>query len=210
LTLTYIEAIDDQFVVAFWEFVSQGGYRIRQKSTGQNSFYRFLDPSEADFPVMLELFSRLPEGITFHGKGSITPIPTSEEIASLSAILLDDQFYDFIKGGTITLDGLPVVQATHLIPLKAHAWLDLSTRKENGERIDSKNIRKHKNDIFRLYKLLSADDQVSLPKEVGRPLQEFLSRMESSGKVDLKSLGLENDSTEEIFKRIRKIYDLPR
>lgn len=30
------------------------------------------------------------------------------------------------------------------------AWLDLSERKAAGEDIDSKNIKKHKNDVFRL------------------------------------------------------------
>ena len=34
---------------------------------------------------------------------------------------------------------------------KIKAWLDLTYRKNNGETIDSKNMKKHKNDVFRLY-----------------------------------------------------------
>ena len=37
---------------------------------------------------------------------------------------------------------------------KAKAWLDLTERKNAGENVDSKNIRKHKNDVFRLTALL--------------------------------------------------------
>ena len=38
----------------------------------------------------------------------------------------------------------------HIILFKIKAWLDLSERRENGEHIDSKNIKKHKNDIMRI------------------------------------------------------------
>ncbi len=34
------------------------------------------------------------------------------------------------------------------------AWLDLLHRKSEGEQINSRNIRKHKNDVFRLTELL--------------------------------------------------------
>jgi len=45
-------------------------------------------------------------------------------------------------------------------------WLDLSERKAKGGQVDSKNIRKHKNDIHRLSALLSADTKLALPTTV--------------------------------------------
>ena len=42
------------------------------------------------------------------------------------------------------------MSANYLIPFKARAWMDLTDRKATGVHVDSKNIRKHKNDIFRL------------------------------------------------------------
>jgi hypothetical protein len=42
-----------------------------------------------------------------------------------------------------------MVGASRLIALKARAWLDLTERAERGEQIDSKTIKKHKNDVFR-------------------------------------------------------------
>jgi hypothetical protein len=42
-----------------------------------------------------------------------------------------------------------------LIPLKAAAWLDLTRRKTAGEIVDSKDIQKHRRDVFRLFAVLS-------------------------------------------------------
>lgn len=54
----YLEALDAEFVRVFWEFVRAGGYEIQKKSTGERQFYRFQKPANADYPFMLELFSR--------------------------------------------------------------------------------------------------------------------------------------------------------
>lgn len=80
----------------------------------------------------------------------------------LSAILLDDEYYAFIVNGRRSIDGLPWIGAEQLIPLKARAWRDLGARKTAGEKVDSKDIRKHGNDVIRLSVLLAPDTQVSL------------------------------------------------
>jgi hypothetical protein len=56
-----IEAMDGEFVQAFWGFVRSGGYQVQEKSTGQRQFYRFYKPTNKDYPFMLELFSRQPD-----------------------------------------------------------------------------------------------------------------------------------------------------
>lgn len=61
-------------------------------------------------------------------------------ISSLSAILLDDDYYEFLKQGKVTVDGVTVLDAAYLIPFKAKAWMDLTDRKAAGEHVDSKNI----------------------------------------------------------------------
>ena len=57
----FVEALDSAFVRAFWEFVRTGGYEVQEKSTGEKQFYRFQKPANADYPFMLELFSRQPD-----------------------------------------------------------------------------------------------------------------------------------------------------
>jgi hypothetical protein len=34
-----------------------------------------------------------------------------------------------------------------IIPFKARAWIDLSRRQAEGEKIDSRDVRKHRNDV---------------------------------------------------------------
>ena len=59
----HVEALDIEFVRAFWNFIKSGGYQNRQQSTGKEIFYRFFSPSNTEFPSMLELFSRAPDTV---------------------------------------------------------------------------------------------------------------------------------------------------
>ena len=78
----------------------------------------------------------------------IVPIHIDNSISSLSAILLYESYYNFLINGTGVIDGMSVLNAEHIIPFKAKAWLDLTERKANGEHVDSRDIKKHKNDVL--------------------------------------------------------------
>ena len=88
----YVEALDAAFVQAFWEFVRMGGYEVQEKSTGEKQFYRFQKPTNADYPFMLELFSRQPDVLQVADGSHLTPLPVEEDASSLSAILLDNDY----------------------------------------------------------------------------------------------------------------------
>lgn len=139
-----IEALTSEFVNLLWSFIDEGGYQHRQKSTGKTEFYRFYEPAKEEFPYMLELFSRKPDAIRYSSKSHLSPIPFDEEASSLSAILMDDQYYEFVRNGKMISDDLPVISEIYLIPLKAKAFLELTDRKITGAAIDSKDIKKHK------------------------------------------------------------------
>lgn len=203
-----VEALDADFVKAFWDFIRKGNYMIQEKSTGKKQFYRFKNPEDGSFPVMLELFSRMPDALTIGDDSHLTPIPMDEEVSSLSAILLDTDYYEFIHAGKQEIDGLPVVGPTFLIPLKAKAWLDLTKRREAGETIDGKDIKKHKNDVFRLYQIIDPSQSISLPGSIEEDLRRFFDEMEKDQNVDLMSLGLRSRSLDEILGDLRSIYCL--
>lgn len=202
-----LEVLDRSFVEAFWEFVREGKYKVQQKSTGRQQFYRFKKPATEGYPFMLELFSRVPDMLQLANDSHLTPIPTEEEVASLSAILLDNNYYRFLHGGKKDSDGLSFVGPEHLIPLKARAWLDLTRRKEQGDAIDSKDIKKHKNDVFRLYQILNPDFGGNIPDKVKDDLREFISIMETE-RIDFKSLGLSSMDLDSVLEDIRRIYVL--
>ena len=102
-----------------------------------------------------------------------------DDISSLSAILLDNDYYEFLKQGKVVVDGVTVLDAAYLIPFKAKAWMDLTDRKAAGEHVDSKNIKKHKNDVFRLTELIDPTAKIVAPQRVYADIQEFVQRMKN-------------------------------
>lgn len=201
-----VEAIDSEFGKAFWDFVAEGGYEIREKSNGEPEFYRFRKPSDASFPKEIELFSRKSDVLTYSEDSRLTPIHISDEISSLSAILLNDEYYSFLKNGLVLIDEIQVLNYTHIIPFKAKAWLDLKSRKERGEAVDSKNVLKHKRDVFRLSQLIAESDSVILPEEIRRDMQDFVSVMENDD-IDLNSISVLG-TKEEILAVLKTVYNL--
>jgi hypothetical protein len=202
-----VEVFDPQFAEVFWEFIRLGKYETRQKSTGKRLFYRFHSPQAEGFPEMLELFARVPDALDLKGDNGITPIPVDEEISSLSAIIMNDAYYNFVMERRSILDGISLVKADGLIPLKARAYVDLTNRKAAGETIDSKNIRKHKNDIFRLFTVLERDIRISLAASLRKDLAVAFSLMEQDP-PDLKSLGISRITFTEVLDGLREIYNL--
>jgi hypothetical protein len=203
-----VEVLNQEFVSAFKKFVNQGNYQNRQQSTGKDIFYRFSSPENKDFPTMLELFSRLPDAIKLDIDGHITPIPLNETMISLSAILLDDNYYDFIHGRKLEIKGLSTIGPTHLISLKAKAWLELTTKRQANETtVNEKDIKKHKNDILRLHQLLSIDENINLPHPIKSDLKEFLQRIEQDW-IDLKTLELKNTTYERVLGNLKAIYNI--
>jgi hypothetical protein len=204
----HIEALTPAFGSAFWTFVKRGGYEIRQASkTGKPVLYRFRQPASPGFPAMLELFCRAPEGISLDEGAHLTPIPFEESVASLSAILLDDDYYAFIVNGHKEIDRLPWIGAEHLIPLKACAWLDLSSRKAAGEKVDSRDVRKHGSDVIRLSQLFVPDTHVSLAPRIAGDVEKFLAALVNDGSYDPKALGIDL-SLAEVADRLRRSYSL--
>jgi hypothetical protein len=169
-----VEILDQDFVAAMRAFIEEGAYEIRQRSSGRPILYRFAKPASEDFPFMLELFTRSTEEAELAPGQGIIPVETASGLQSLSAILLNDAYYDLIRTQHASRDGLGFANATALIPLKAHAWLDLTRRRAEGETIDSKDIDKHRSDVFRLAATLPEEPGPVLPEPIPTDLAEFL------------------------------------
>jgi hypothetical protein len=204
----HIEALDAAFGETFWRFVEAGQYETRQTSTaGKRAFYRFQKPVDEHFPLVLELFCRAPEGIALAAGSHLTPIPFDEAVASLSAILLDDDYYHFILSGRRETDGLAWVGEDRLIPLKAVAWLDLKARREKGEPVDAKSIRKHANDVLRLAQLLAPDTRIVVAEKIAQDLARFLEGIAADATIDPRALGLPG-TLADISARIQQAYEI--
>ena len=199
-----IEALNEDFGRAFWQFIKDGGYIFKEKSNGEPEFYRFRNPSDGSYPKEIELFSKKSGILKYDENDRLTPIHISDEISSLSAILLNDEYYSFLTSGLTKIDGIQTLNYTHIIPFKAKAWLDLKKRKENGEQVDSKNILKHKRDVFRLSQLITEADRVELGKEIRNDMEKFINEMEKDD-IILKDIGL-NGNKYDILEMLRSVY----
>ena len=143
-----VEALTPEFGEKFWEFIQDGKYRNKATNGERPQFYRFDKPEDDSFPKMVELFCR--SDFELREMTGITPIHIDDTVSSLSAILLNDDYYNVLLAGKVIADGLSVLRPEYLILFKAKAYLDLKQRKENGEKIDSDDIKKHKKDVLRI------------------------------------------------------------
>ena len=126
-----VEALTPQLAERFWEYVRNAGYIHINKNTGRMQCCRFDKPQKPEYPVMIELFAGKPN-ILDDGCGMKIPVSISDDVSSLSAILLDKDYYNLILEGQICVDGIPVLKPEYLIPLKNRAWSDLSERKKTA------------------------------------------------------------------------------
>jgi hypothetical protein len=196
----HVELLTSEFAKRFWAFVEAGGYQKKEGGPNEKAnVYRFQKPIDPDFPHMLELFSRKPDQVRFTLPSHLTPIPIDEQISSLSAILLDDDYYKFVLDGRRSKHGMPSwVGEDRLIPLKAIAWLEMQNRVKSGESIDSKKINKHLVDIVQLSGLLQPNTIISTPLKLRSDLQKFAEEV---------SL-LNNDQALQAIGRIYQAYGL--
>ncbi len=103
--------------------------------------------------------------------------------------------------------GLSLVTGECLITLKAKAFIDLFTRKKAGEQsIDTRNIRKHQNDIARIVAGLPGKKTLLLPGALREDMDRFLQLMEVET-IDMKSLNLPF-TQEDFLERMRQIFSL--
>ena len=191
-----------EFAKTFWEFIKEGEYKCGWKNSDEMHFYRFTEP-KSGYPVMIELFSRKP-GYHLDVEEGIIPIHIDDDTSSLSAILLNDDFYNFMLEGRKIVAGVSVLAENYIIPFKMYAWLDLKRRKEAGEHVNERDYKKHKNDVFRLLQITNPDEKVSVSGLVRESVENFLGEIEKE-QIRVEQLGL-MITKEEAMELLKSIY----
>ena len=206
-----VEALSADFVQALWQFIKDGGYENRQKGENEKKqeFYRFKNPIDRSYPKQLELFARRYGVIDLPDDAHLEPIPVGEDVSSLSAILMDDDYYNFTIAHSNTLDDIHIAGPEALICLKAKAYIEMTARKAQGADVDSDDIDKHKKDVFRLTTMLQADMDIQLPKRLHEDLTTFVNAIDELPNADfLKSAGLGGFTAQGIFEQMKKNFNL--
>lgn len=197
-----VEALTPEFGEKFWEFIQDGRYRNKSTNGQKPQFYRFDKPENEEYPKMVELFCR--SNFELREMTGITPIHIDDEVSSLSAILLNDDYYRILLEGKVVRNGLSVLRPEYLILFKAKAYLDLKQRKDRGEAVDSKNISKHKKDILRIAAELVLESIGELPEAVETDIRAFIDLLAQDpfDSNSLKAYGLSNEEVVEVLHRV--------
>lgn len=193
-----VEAQTKEFGDRFWRFITDGGYRNKARSNGKPQFYRFDKPIDSRFPKMIELFAR--NEFILESGAMLTPIHIDDSVSSLSAILLNDAYYQALLQGRYVIDGLSVLRPEWLIPFKAKAWLDLRKKID----ADSADVKKHRNDIIRLASELMME-KCTLPEEIRNDMKLFIDEFYVS-EAELKSLRIRGVRPDDIKEALINIY----
>lgn len=197
-----LEDKKEEFAKTFWEYIKEGKYKCGWKNSDKMHFYRFTEPIDG-YPVMIELFSRKP-GYNLEVEEGIIPIHIDDDTSSLSAILLNDDFYDFMLKGRRVVDGISVLGADYIIPFKMYAWVDLKRRKSKGEHVNERDYKKHKNDVFRLLQIVDPEVNIETEGLVRESIEAFLTEVISEP-VRTEQLGLQI-SMEDALEILRSKY----
>ena len=203
-----VEALDDAFVQHFYEFVRAGEYVLAEVD-GKKTFYRFIEPKAKGYPYMLELFSRNqgmlsapPEEI------HITDIETGEDVSSLSAILMNDDYYNLTMENSPLVDGLRVASEACLVVLKTRAYFGNLELKEKGVDIQDDKIYKHKKDVMRLLAVIDPGFRFPVPDSMRPDIENFIAVMDAENEAiqqSLKAMKIEA-APADLIEVMRKVF----
>lgn len=214
-----VENITADFGRKFWKFIDDGGYhnRIRKRGEGKEpvpELFRFLKPEAQGYPQQIELLSVYPDILGEPNGFHLTPIPVGESVPSLSAIIMDKEYYDFTLSRRKIIDGLSVADFLALLCLKATAFVNLSLqKKEDPSSVQGHDIRKHRDDVFKLLSAIETVDTIKLPENIKAKVEAFTSMiMESCEDKDFlksmdKTLGIGRHAIREYMEQLKEMFE---
>lgn len=185
-----LENLNDDFVSVLKLYLETCGYQQWEKHDLMRCgkpgkvMYRFINPKNLSAPAQIELLSRRGNVPTLDSQCTHAPVVTENGYTGLSCIVLEDDYYRFIKEEVQIYQDLPLLSIPALILLKIKAHLNLFSKyaenEVHGSDSGMSNIRKHRNDVF--FMLMALDDATPrcLPESLSRDVNEFVRLYEES------------------------------
>ena len=205
IDLVVVTKDNEIFLKRLLLFIKEAKYQTKQRTNNSNrkNLFRFLNSDNKNYPEQIELFASYSEDSVLIKDNTIIPIKTPQYYDYLSAILLNGDYYNLLLKYTAVVNGLHIATPEVLIPLKAHAYLNLTT-------VGSSSAKKHLNDIVKLATILDEEKQVildGLPKEDMQKIIPVVSNLKDDRvKQLLKSVGINRVDKELIIEVIEKVY----
>lgn len=180
-----LELLNQSFLDRFKLYLQQESYQSWEKHVLDNStkkvMYRF-SSSTSHGPACIELLSRKGDLPLLESGAHLSPLTHDGEYTGLSCILVHEAYYDFLRSQASSKHNCSLVSIPGLIMLKIKAYLNLHEAKRRGIHArgsdgSSRNINKHRNDIFFMLTDLRAarGARISLPEQLRTDLTTFMN-----------------------------------
>ncbi len=206
-----VEALTPDFGSRLWDFIKHANYTNRNigENEHKHEYYRFTNPQDKTYPKQIELFARNTGILNLPADAHLEPISLGENLSSLSAILMDNDYYSFTIEHSRNIEDIHIANPESLICLKAKAYIEMLERNEKGERVDNRDIEKHKKDIFRLVAMLPQDSHFNLPEKLRNDMNFFVQRIGDIPNSDFfKSAGLKGLNATDLLDLLVKAFVL--
>jgi len=208
-----VERMTPQYGERFWQFIREAGYRpekskAKEGESPKYEMYRFVDGNPG-FPEMIELLSRHPDALGEPKGLTIEPLPIDGEQSSLSAIIMDDDYYRFTIEHSRLTDDIRHADSAALVALKARAYLNLIQDKQNGKHVNSKDIKKHRSDVLKNVVIMT-EDEIPAPSSIVECVKEFVmsirSNWEELANPLAKSLDQNPEFVEALLEQLENLF----
>lgn len=177
------------FIPELKKFIKDGKYKVYTNKDNKNKFYRFIKPVNQNYPVMIELFSK-EQDFNFKEDKILTSFyDENEKIYSISAIVLNEVYYNFLINHKTVVNDISIIDVYGLIVLKAKAYVDLYIKNQNGESIESHELNKHQYDVYRLLSTLSGNERINISLEIKQDLKDFI-KLSPVTNIQLRQIGI--------------------
>lgn len=205
-----MERLAPDFITQLWHFLVEGEYKASRKTnvSGKSVYalYRFEQSTKADYPAQIEILARQSEYVFGDNEAHIEPISEEDLQYSLSAIIMDDDVYQFTIDHWEEYQGVRMASPTALVCLKARAYLNLLRDRDSGIHVNTSDIKKHRRDVFLLLATGKVEESL-VPESVYATIQDFVAAMKELSISDLaKSLDVAEVAMEEYLELLSTTF----
>ena len=164
------EASNTRFFKSIEEMIIEGNYS-ECFSNGKRTAYRFAKPVSNKFPKIIEFFAEenaFPE--SNDKRFAKLNITVNEE--RISAIVLNQDLYQFAKKHVEIIDNIPVLDKYGLIVSKAVAYFK-NHELYHQHKVDKTDYLKHRRDIYRLLSIMEEKKNEELPISLQITIKQY-------------------------------------
>ena len=183
------------------QYIKEGKYKVQIGEKNQYKYYRFVEPEEENFAKEIELFASNENDLELEDSQRIIPIDQEEGLYSLSAIMLDPEYFKMIKNNVDKSGRAPCTNTQATMMLKMSAFYDLKAKND-------KKWKKHRRDILKLALILTGDEKIDLTGRMKEDFEVFIKHLDEE--LDQKTIRSFSGGLpivkEEVINTMKKVF----